>query len=166
MCEDTGISYEEPSPNTFSFNSPYGACSTCRGLGQISMIDLEAIIPDPSLSVRQGGIAPLGEERQAYLYQSVETFAKKNKINLDKPLHDLPITARNLLLFGTMEAGNLEIIPTEDGNNGALYDHTTYEGIVPMLQRWFTHGNSTETLHEWVVKFMQQRIVLPAKDSD
>lgn len=157
MCEDTGISYEEPSPNTFSFNSPYGACSTCRGLGQISMIDLEAIIPDLSLSVRQGGIAPLGEERQAYLYQSVETFAKKNKINLDKPLHDLPITARNLLLFGKMEAGNLEIIPTEDGNNGALYDHTTYEGIVPMLQRWFTHGNSTETLHEWVVKFMQQK---------
>jgi excinuclease ABC subunit A len=157
MCEDTGISYEEPSPNTFSFNSPYGACSTCRGLGQISMIDLEAIIPDPSLSVRQGGIAPLGEERQAYLYQSVETFAKKNKINLDKPLHDLPITARNLLLFGTMEAGKLEIIPTEDGNNGALYDHTTYEGIVPMLQRWFTHENSTETLHEWVVKFMHQK---------
>ncbi len=157
MCEDTGISYEEPSPNTFSFNSPYGACSTCRGLGQISMIDLEAIIPDPSLSVRQGGIAPLGEERQAYLYQSVETFAKKNKINLDKPLQDLPITARNLLLFGTMEAGKLEIIPTEDGNNGALYDHTTYEGIVPMLQRWFTHENSTETLHEWVVKFMHQK---------
>ena len=156
MCEDTGISYEEPSPNTFSFNSPYGACSTCRGLGQISMIDLEAIIPDPSLSVRQGGIAPLGEERQAYLYQSVENFAKKNKINLDKPFHDLSITAKNLLLFGTIEAGNLEVIPSEEGN-GALYDHTTYEGIVPMLQRWFTHGNSTEALHEWVVKFMQQK---------
>lgn len=157
MCEDTGLSYEEPSPNTFSFNSPYGACSTCRGLGQISVIDLEAIIPDPSLSVRQGGIAPLGEERQAYLYQSVESFAKKNKISIDKPLRDLSVTARNLLLFGTPEAGNLEIIPSEEGNSGALYDHSTYEGIVPMLQRWFTHGNSTEALHEWVVKFMQQR---------
>jgi excinuclease ABC subunit A len=157
MCEDTGLSYEEPSPNTFSFNSPYGACSTCRGLGQISVIDLEAIIPDPSLSVRQGGIAPLGEERQAYLYQSVESFAKKNKISIDKPLRDLSVTARNLLLFGTPEAGNLEIIPSEEGTSGALYDHSTYEGIVPMLQRWFTHGNSTEALHEWVVKFMQQR---------
>ncbi|MCA6489966.1 MAG: excinuclease ABC subunit UvrA [Chitinophagaceae bacterium] len=157
MCEDTGISYEEPSPNTFSFNSPYGACPTCRGLGQISVVDMEAVIPDPSLSVRQGGIAPLGEERQAYLYQSVETFAKKNKINLDKPLHDLSITARNLLLFGTPDAGKLEVVPSDDGASGSLYDHSVYEGIVPMLQRWFTHGNSTEALHEWVVKFMQQK---------
>lgn len=157
MCEDTGISYEEPSPNTFSFNSPYGACPTCRGLGQISVIDMEAVIPDPSLSVRQGGIAPLGEERQAYLYQSVETFAKKNKINLDKPLHDLSLSARNLLLFGTPDAGKLEVVPSDDGASGSLYEHTVYEGIVPMLQRWFTHGNSTEALHEWVVKFMQQK---------
>lgn len=157
MCEDTGISYEEPSPNTFSFNSPYGACPTCRGLGQISVVDMEAVIPDPSLSVRQGGIAPLGEERQAYLYQSVETFAKKNKINLDKPLHDLSLTARNLLLFGTPDAGKLEVVPSDDGASGSLYDHSVYEGIVPMLQRWFTHGNSTEALHEWVVKFMQQK---------
>lgn len=157
MCEDTGISYEEPSPNTFSFNSPYGACPTCRGLGQISVVDMEAVIPDPSLSVRQGGIAPLGEERQAYLYQSVETFAKKNKINLDKPLHDLTLTARNLLLFGTPDAGNLEVVPSDDSATGSLYDHSVYEGIVPMLQRWFTHGNSTEALHEWVVKFMQQK---------
>ncbi|MFM7357053.1 MAG: excinuclease ABC subunit UvrA, partial [Sediminibacterium sp.] len=157
MCEDTGISYEEPSPNTFSFNSPYGACATCRGLGQISVVDMEAVIPDPSLSVRQGGIAPLGEERQAYLYQSVETFAKKNKINLDQPLHDLTLTARNLLLFGTPDAGNLEVVPSDDSATGSLYDHSVYEGIVPMLQRWFTHGNSTEALHEWVVKFMQQK---------
>jgi excinuclease ABC subunit A len=157
MCEDTGISYEEPSPNTFSFNSPYGACETCRGLGQISVIDLEAIIPDPSLSVRQGGIAPLGEERQAYLYQSVETFAKKNKINLDKPMRDLTPIARNLLLFGTPEAGNLEVIISDDSSSGSLYEQQAYEGIIPMLQRWFTHGNSTEALHEWVVKFMQQR---------
>ncbi|MFM9021621.1 MAG: excinuclease ABC subunit UvrA, partial [Sediminibacterium sp.] len=157
MCEDTGISYEEPSPNTFSFNSPYGACPTCRGLGQISVVDMESVIPDPSLSVRQGGIVPLGEERQAYLYQSVETFAKKNKINLDKPLHDLTLTARNLLLFGTPDAGNLEVVPSDDSATGSLYDHSVYEGIVPMLQRWFTHGNSTEALHEWVVKFMQQK---------
>jgi len=118
---------------------------------------MEAVIPDPSLSVRQGGIAPLGEERQAYLYQSVETFAKKNKINLDKPLHDLSLTARNLLLFGTPDAGKLEVVPSDDGASGSLYEHSVYEGIVPMLQRWFTHGNSTEALHEWVVKFMQQK---------
>ncbi|MFY7794582.1 MAG: excinuclease ABC subunit UvrA, partial [Chitinophagaceae bacterium] len=68
MCADTGISYEEPSPNTFSFNSPYGACPKCKGLGQVFRVDPEAVIPDRSLSVELGGIAPLGEAREAQIY--------------------------------------------------------------------------------------------------
>ena len=60
MCEDTGISYEEPSPNSFSFNSPYGACPVCRGLGTMFHVNMESIIPDPTLSINEGGIAPLG----------------------------------------------------------------------------------------------------------
>ena len=60
MCEDTGISYEEPSPNAFSFNSPYGACPACKGLGQCLKVNMEAVIPDGSLSINEGGIAPLG----------------------------------------------------------------------------------------------------------
>ena len=65
MCEDTGISYEEPSPNTFSFNSPYGACPVCKGLGNVYQVDIDSIIPDPKLSINEGGIAPLGEERRS-----------------------------------------------------------------------------------------------------
>ncbi|MEI8109450.1 MAG: excinuclease ABC subunit UvrA [Chitinophagia bacterium] len=155
MCETTGLSYEEPSPNSFSFNSPYGACENCRGLGTISVVDLEAVIPDASLSVKEGAIAPLGEERDAYLFRSVESFAKKNKINLDKPFLQLTPAARNLLLFASPDAGSLEIIQTDDSPAGSLFEQGAYEGIVPMLQRWFTHGNSTESLHEWVEKFMK-----------
>ncbi len=83
MCEDTGISYEEPSPNSFSFNSPYGACPTCKGLGAVYQISMEAVIPDRSKSINEGGIAPLGEEREAYMFRQVQQIAKKNKFSLD-----------------------------------------------------------------------------------
>src|SRR5580692_5946980 len=78
MCEETGISYEEPSPNSFSFNSPYGACPTCKGLGAVYRISMDAIIPDPSKSISEGGIVPLGEEREAYMFKQVHQIAKKN----------------------------------------------------------------------------------------
>src|SRR6476661_2661664 len=84
MCEDTGISYEEPSPNSFSFNSPYGACPTCKGLGQVYTVDMSAIIPDDSLSINEGAFAPLGEEREAYVFKQVQQLAKKNKIDMNK----------------------------------------------------------------------------------
>src|SRR5689334_12632201 len=84
MCEDTGISYEEPSPNAFSFNSPYGACPVCKGLGVKHHINIDAVIADPTLSISEGGIAPLGEERDAWVYRQAQQLAKKNKISLDK----------------------------------------------------------------------------------
>src|SRR5204862_7105087 len=88
-CEDTGISYEEPSPNSFSFNSPYGACPTCKGLGNIFTIDMDLVLPDKTLSVKEGGISPLGEERNASVFQQVTEFAKKYKIKLDTPIEKL-----------------------------------------------------------------------------
>src|SRR5918993_1573238 len=104
MCEDTGLSYEEPSPNAFSFNSPYGACPTCKGLGQVYTVSMLAIIPDDTLSINEGGIAPLGGEREAYIFRQVQTLSKKNKFSLDKPLKDLPKKALNLVLYGKEEA--------------------------------------------------------------
>ncbi len=106
MCEDTGISYEEPSPNSFSFNSPYGACPTCKGLGQVYTVDMKAIIPDDSLSINEGGIAPLGGEREAYIFRQVQTLSKKNKFSLDKPIKDLPTKTLNFLLYGKEEVLN------------------------------------------------------------
>src|SRR4029077_3467368 len=100
MCEDTGISYEEPSPNAFSFNSPYGACPTCKGLGSVYTIEMSTVVPDKSKSVKEGGIVPLGEERSASVFQQVTVFAKKHKISLDKPVQDLSQEQLDLLLYG------------------------------------------------------------------
>src|SRR6195952_2896917 len=103
MCIETGISYEEPSPNAFSFNSPYGACPTCKGLGTVYQVNMDAIIPDNKLSIKEGAITPLGEEREAYVFKQVQEIAKKYKINLDKPVKDLSSKALNVLLYGKEE---------------------------------------------------------------
>ena len=155
MCEETGISYEEPSPNAFSFNSPYGACPTCKGLGNIHTISLSAILPDQSLSVKAGAIAPLGEQREAYMFRNVEILAKKNKINLDKPIKEMPIASLNILLYGNADG----IISDEEVLESASIPGKPYEGefegIIPMLNRWYAGTGSTEALREWVEQFME-----------
>ncbi len=153
MCEDTGISYEEPSPNAFSFNSPYGACPNCKGLGNVYLIDMEAVIPDSNISIKDGGIAPLGEQREAYMFRNVEILAKKHKINLDKPINSLPVTSLNILLYGNAEGSSLELDNEEETTASNPYEGE-FEGIIPMLKRWFVGVNS-EGLREWVEKFMQ-----------
>ncbi|MBV9989443.1 MAG: excinuclease ABC subunit UvrA [Chitinophagaceae bacterium] len=157
MCEDSGISYEEPSPNAFSFNSPYGACPTCKGLGNVYSISLEAIIPDKTLSVKEGAIVPLGEQRDAYMFRNVEVLAKKNKISLDKAVKDLPASALNILLYGNAEGSSLEVEDIqEEVSGGGIYEGE-FEGIIPMLKRWFSGTNSSEGLREWVEQFMELR---------
>jgi excinuclease ABC subunit A len=157
MCEDTGISYEEPSPNAFSFNSPYGACPTCKGLGNVYSISMEAMIPDASKTVREGGIDPLGGERDAYFYRNMEKLAKKHKISLDKPIKDLPQSALNVLLFGSTEAGSLEVSGDGEESTGSIYEGE-FEGIIPMMKRWFAGGGSSEGLREWVEKYMELKL--------
>nr|WP_294903810.1 excinuclease ABC subunit UvrA [uncultured Lacibacter sp.] len=152
MCEDTGLSYEEPSPNAFSFNSPYGACPTCKGLGNVYTIDMESIIPDGKLGVKEGGIAPLGEERDASVYQQVSAFAKKYKIKLDTPVQKLPKEQLDLLLFGDKNINPALEIDVSDETVPQEYTGS-YEGIIPMLKRWFTSTQSTEGLREWVTQF-------------
>ncbi len=152
MCEDTGLSYEEPSPNAFSFNSPYGACPTCKGLGNVYTIDMESVIPDGKLTVKEGGIAPLGEERDASVYQQVSAFAKKYKIKLDTPVEKLSKEHLELLLFGDKNINPALEIDVSDETVPQEYTGS-YEGIIPMLKRWFTSTHSTEGLREWVTQF-------------
>ncbi len=153
MCEETSISYEEPSPNAFSFNSPYGACPTCRGLGNVFTIDMDEVLPDTSKSINDGAIVPLGEEREASVYRQVEAFAKKNKIKLDKPVKDLPKEQLELLLYGDKGINpDLELDMSDDSIPEVFTG--SYEGIVPMLKRWFSSSNSSEGLRSWVEKFM------------
>ncbi len=153
MCEDTGLSYEEPSPNAFSFNSPYGACPTCKGLGNVYTIDMELVLPDKTKTVKEGGIAPLGEEREASVFQQVIAFAKRYKIKLDLPVKDLTKEQLELLLFGDKNINaSLEVDP---GDETVPQEYTgSYEGIIPMLKRWFVSPNSTEGLRDWVTQFM------------
>ncbi|NCU05761.1 MAG: excinuclease ABC subunit UvrA, partial [Chitinophagaceae bacterium] len=133
-------------------NSPYGACPTCKGLGNVYSIDMELILPDQSVSVKEGGIAPLGEERDASVYHQVVAFAKKYKIKLDTPVQKLPKEQLDLLLFGDKNINpSLEV----DVNDETVPQEYTgsYEGIIPMLKRWFTSTHSTEGLREWVTQF-------------
>jgi excinuclease ABC subunit A len=150
MCEDTGISYEEPSPNAFSFNSPYGACPTCKGLGTTFHINMDAVIPDRSVSISEGGIAPLGEEREAYVFKQAQEIAKKNKISLTKPLSEIPEKGLNILLYGNDEGVEAEI----DFENIQFDPQAPYEGIINMLKRWFNNGHS-EGLRDWAEGYMQ-----------
>ncbi|MBK7559954.1 MAG: excinuclease ABC subunit UvrA [Chitinophagaceae bacterium] len=153
MCEDTGISYEEPSPNAFSFNSPYGACPVCKGLGNVYSIDMNEVLSDTTKSVKEGGIAPLGEERNASVFQQVAAFAVKYKIKLDKPVKDLPREQLDLLLFGDKQINPSLEVDTDDET--VPHEYTgSYEGIIPMLKRWFSSSHSTEALREWVQQFM------------
>lgn len=155
MCEDTGISYEEPSPNSFSFNSPYGYCPVCKGLGTVYQVNMDAVIPDRELSVNEGGIAPLGEEREAYVFKQVQQLAKKKKINLDKPLKDLPEKCVNLLLYGD-EAGDTRAEVDFDELGSSNIYSTEYEGIVNSLRRWFA-STSSEAIQQWAEGFMELR---------
>ena len=153
MCIDTGISYEEPSPNAFSFNSPYGACPTCKGLGTVYTIDMEEVLPDTSKSVKGGAIVPLGEERDASVFQQVVAFARKHKINLDKPYKELAKEQADLLLYGDQQI-NPELELDLSDETVPLEYTGSYEGIIPMLKRWFASPNSGEALRDWVGKFM------------
>ena len=151
MCATTGISYEEPSPNAFSFNSPYGACPTCKGLGTTYVIDLDAVIPDSTVSINAGGIVPLGEEREAYVFKQVQGIAKKYKINLDAPINALSILQRNILLYGN-DVGEDTTEVLDYTNQDRTYA-AEFEGIIPQIKRWFG-GSSTESVTSWAEGFM------------
>ncbi len=152
MCEDTGISYEEPSPNAFSFNSPYGYCPACKGLGTKNHINMEAVLPDNSLSISEGGIAPLGEERDAWVFRQASEAAKKNKISLTKPISSLSEKQLNIMLYGN-EAGPVEDI---DFDKATFDPQAPFEGVVNMLQRWFANPYS-ESIRDWSEDYMIMR---------
>jgi excinuclease ABC subunit A len=154
MCEETGLSYEEPSPNSFSFNSPYGACPTCKGLGNVYAIDMNLLMPDHSLSINEGAIHPLGEAREASVFQQIKQFARKHKISLDKAVKDLSKEQLQLVLFGDNNSAEDFGLDLNDENIPDAYTGS-YEGIVPMMKRWFTSSQSTDHLKSWVETYME-----------
>jgi len=144
MCADTGMSYEEPSPNTFSFNSPYGACPACKGIGLQHSIDLDAVVPDQGLSIAEGAILPLGENKDSYYNKMVEQLSKKHRFSLKVPFRELPQTAKNWVLFGN--PNGLQ----EEADASAPDD---FPGVASMVMRWFT-DSSSDAVREWAEKYM------------
>lgn len=159
MCIDTGISYEEPSPNAFSFNSPYGACPLCKGLGTKYQVDLDAVMPDKNLSIKEGAIVPLGEEREAFVFKQVQQIAKKYNINLDAPLNSLSENKLNLLLYGSedaVDAGGIDV-DMDAASSERMYSEE-FEGVVNMVKRWFASNTSSEHVRQWTEKFMKLKV--------
>ena len=126
MCPVTGLSYNEPAPHTFSFNSPQGACPHCNGLGEVSSIDEKKLIPDRELSIRKGGIEPLGKYRNIWIFWQIEAIAEKNGFTLDTPISEIPEDALQKVLYGSDEVLKLSNTPLGMTSNYFL----TFEGVV------------------------------------
>lgn len=150
MCPDSGISYEEPSPNTFSFNSPYGMCPHCKGLGEVNEVEMRRIIPDDTKSINDVAIVPLGEVRQNFIFTQLRAIAKKFNFTFATPVKDIPQEAMNVILYGGDESFKVEM-GLSDGDEWT-YNLAT-EGIVNMLKRWYGESSS-EKIRQWAEDFM------------
>src|SRR6195952_2424962 len=127
----SGISYDEPQPNTFSFNSPYGACERCDGLGYIFEIDEASVIPNPKLSIMNGGLAPLGEYRETWVFQVLKALAKKYDFALATPIEKLPREKLEIILNGSHE---LVTVPVEYNKWNVTNYQISFDGIIKMLE--------------------------------
>ena len=126
MCPSTGISYNEPAPHTFSFNSPQGACPRCNGLGVVSEVDVKKIIPDDRVSIRDGGLEPIGKYRNTWIFWQLEAIADKYGFSLDTAIKNIPDEAINTILYGSDEVLKLSNTPLGLTSNYFL----TFEGVI------------------------------------
>ena len=147
MDPKTGLSYDEPAPNTFSFNSPYGACPVCNGLGVIEEITEESVMPDKSLSISRGGILPLGEYRDIWIFKKIDSILKRCNANLTTPIQDLPEEAVNVILHGD----DVPVAVKSVKYPGTKW-HTKFEGIVKFLNKQKEGGS--ERIQKWIEDFM------------
>lgn len=145
MCPTSGISYPEPEPSLFSFNSPYGACPSCKGLGEVSEIDIEKIIPNPSLSIRKGGFAPLGEYKRVWIFEKMEAILIKQGYSINTPISDLDEELVQLFLYGN-----------EDMEMNSKSQEDRFEGIANFMTR---HSeDSTAGIQRWAQGFMNKKM--------
>lgn len=144
MCPSSGISYPEPEPNLFSFNSPYGACPTCSGLGEISVASMDKIIPDPSKSIRKGALAPLGEYKRSWIFDRIEEIVVSNGFNIATPLSEYDEELLRLILYGNEDM----VLSAEDKT-------IRFEGIINFIAR---HAeDSTAGIQRWAHSFMNKK---------
>ena len=151
MCPTTGIAYQDPEPNTFSFNSPYGACPKCNGLGTIIQVDMNKIIPDPSLSLKKGGLAPLGEYKNNNVFSQLEAIGTRYGFTLDTPISEIPENAMSIILYGSSESFTVtrEYLGTQ-----STYS-SPFEGIVNVIRK-MSEDNAPASILKWANSFMNE----------
>lgn len=144
MCPSTGISYPEPEPNLFSFNSPYGACSTCNGLGEVTEADINKIIPDSSKSIKQGGLIPLGDYKKTWIFDKLESLLTNNGYSIATPIAEIDTEVLNTILYGNED---MEIAT----NNNYI---VRFEGIINFISRH--SDDSSAAIQRWAQSFMNK----------
>lgn len=148
MCPTTGMSYGDPAPNKFSFNSPEGACPRCKGLGYVNQIDLDKVIPDTSLSIRKGAVAPLGKYKNQMIFWQIEAILEKYECTLDTPVSDIPEEAMNEIMYGSMENVRIrkELVHTSSDY------FIEFDGVVKYLQSVIENDDSASG-QKWADQF-------------
>ena len=150
MCPTTGLSYEDPEPNTFSFNSPYGACPKCSGMGEITVVDKEKIIPNPDLSIKKGGLAPAGEYKAgSWIFKQLESIGLKYGFTLDTPMKEISDEALDVILYGTNET--FEVKREYLGIN-TVYK-INFEGIINFIENQ-NNEDAPASIARWANSFM------------
>ena len=148
MCPTTGLSYSEPAPHNFSFNSPQGACPRCKGLGTVDRIDMEKVIPNPDLSIAAGGIAPLGKERSSLIFWQIAAICEKYGVTLKTPIKDIPQEVIDEIMYGTNERLQIK-------NKALGYSNypVTYEGVAKYLEMQ-QDDDASATARKWAEQFI------------
>jgi len=152
MCPTSGIAYDDPAPNLFSFNSPYGACTRCNGLGHILEIDINKIIPNKTRSIKSGAILPIGEYKPTWIFRQLDAISGKFGFKLSDPVKDIPEEALNAILYGTDE-----MLKVKNDAQGAGTSYSmSFEGIVNFLARQEQEGSSN--LQKWAQEYMNESV--------
>ncbi len=152
MCPDTGISYPNPEPNSFSFNSPKGACETCNGLGMVHHLNLEKIIPNPKLSIKQGGLAPIGEYKTTWIFKQIETILERFGHKITEPIENLSEEALQMILHGGNERITIAF-KTLGVNKEYQID---FEGIASFIEKQHEEATSS-SIKRWAKEFMDEK---------
>ncbi|MFN2422175.1 MAG: excinuclease ABC subunit UvrA [Cryomorphaceae bacterium] len=153
MCPTTGISYPQPEPNLFSFNSPYGVCNRCNGIGTVTEVSADKIIPDRSKSIKRGGLEPLGSYKNNWIFNQIDALLGKYGHTLNTKIADLEEDVLNKILYGTDEA-----LKVSGQHSGTSYS-VQYEGIINFITRQ-AEGSKSKPLERWAKGFMN-RVVCP-----
>ena len=153
MCPVTGLSYRDPAPHNFSFNSPQGACPKCKGLGVISQIDIDKVIPNRELSIYEGALAPVGKYKNSMIFWQIDALLEKYEANLKTPAKDLPDEAIEEILYGSDE--RIKIKSSLIGTSSDYF--VTFEGVVKYIQM-LQEKDSSATAQKWAEQFAKTAV--------